>query len=72
MAHWDRVYTGWLRAGAVIDAVQRSICVEAGLDEPVIREWLHLPAAMAGIELDDEQQGHHDDMLREWRQSMAA
>lgn len=72
MAHWDDVHTGWLRAGTVIDAVLRTICEEAGLDEPVIREWLHLPPAVAGIELDDEQRGHHDDMLREWRKSMAA
>ena len=70
MAHWDDVHTGWLRAGAVIDAVLRTICTEAGLDEPVIREWLHLPE-VSSIELDDEQQGHHDDMVSRWRGSMA-
>lgn len=71
MARWDDVHTGWLRAGAVIDAVLRTICTEAGLDEPVIREWLHLPPAVAAIELDDEQRGHHDSMVSRWRDSMA-
>lgn len=70
MTHWDDVHTGWLRAGAVIDAVLATICREAGLDEPVIRGWLHLPSAVASIELDEEQQAHQDNMLREWRQTM--
>ena len=71
MAYWDGVHTGWLRAGAVLDAVLRTICTEAGLDEPVIREWLHLPE-VGSIDLDDEQQGHHDAELARWRQTMTA
>ena len=72
IAHWDDVHTGWLRAGAVIDAVLHTICVEAGLDEPVIRDWLHLPPEVAAIELDAEQQSNHDAELARWRQTMTA
>jgi hypothetical protein len=69
MPNWSGRSQTWSRHCAVIDAVVHKLCTESALDEAAIRQWIKIPPHDP-LELDEEQQQHHDQLMRTWREAM--
>lgn len=60
----------WSRKQSVVDEVIHTICEEVGLDEPTLRKFIGI-CSYSGNELDDKQETEFEELIDQWRTSMA-